>query len=310
MTVTTLSFGAGLLLLCWAGGVLVAVAGRRHAAARFAGDVVPVRQVMAAQLTGTALNRVVPAGGGLVAAHLALLRRRGHPSEVMSASVVAYAAAGLLAHAVLLIAAGSVAAFSGLLPPVTSPQLPELSWPLLIGVGVLTLLTLVGVHRRRPGGLRAGRATARAALHAVRTRPAVLARLTALQMVAQLLMSVGLFGALLATGTVVSLGGLIVVFVLSTTVMAAVPAPGGTGPVELGLLAGLAFLAVPTAAAVAAVALFRLVTHWLPVPLGVAVAGSQLRTQRRRSGATGLPNWRAHHDLPVVTSPATVGAAA
>lgn len=308
MTMT--AFGTALLLLCWAGGVLVAVTGRRHAAARFAGDVVPVKHVMAAQLTGTALNRVVPGGGGLVAAHLALLRRRGHDSEEMSASVVAYAAAGLLAHAVLLIAAGSAAAFGGLLPPVSPPHLPTVGAPLLTVVGVLTLVLLVVVHRRRPGRLVAARATAWAALHAVRTRPAVLARLTVLQMAAQLLMGVGLFGALLATGTTVSLMALVTVFVLSTTMLAAVPAPGGTGPVELGLLAGLAFLAVPTAAAVAAVALFRLVTHWLPVPLGLAVAGWQLRTQRRRSGATGLSSWRPLHDLPVVTNPATIGAAA
>lgn len=308
MTMTV--FGATLLLLCWAGGVLVAVAGRRHAAASFAGDVVPVRHVMAAQLTGTALNRVVPAGGGLVAAHVALLRRRGHDSEAMSASVVAYAAAGLLAHAVLLIVAGSAAAFGGLLPPVSPPHLPTVGGPLLIAVGVLTLVLLVVMHRRRPGWPAAARATARAALHAVRTRPAVLARLTVLQMVAQLLMGVGLFGALLATGTTVSLMALVTVFVLSTTVLAAVPAPGGTGPVELGLLAGLAFLAVPTTAAVAAVALFRLVTHWLPVPLGVAVVGWQLRTQRRRFGGTGLPSWRALHDLPAITSQATVGAVA
>jgi uncharacterized protein (TIRG00374 family) len=47
-----------------------------------------------------------------------------------------------------------------------------------------------------------------------------------------------------------------------------VPTPGGVGAVELALSAGLAAAGLPTAAAASAVLIFRLLTFWLPVPLG------------------------------------------
>jgi len=61
-----------------------------------------------------------------------------------------------------------------------------------------------------------------------------------------------------------------VVYLTGNAVGSAVPTPGGLGAVEAALLAGLTAAGLHSAAAISAVLLFRLVTFWLPVPLGWA----------------------------------------
>jgi undecaprenyl-diphosphatase len=49
---------------------------------------------------------------------------------------------------------------------------------------------------------------------------------------------------------------------------AVIPAPGGAGTVDAGLVAGLLVFQVDLPHAVAAVLIFRLVSFWLPLILG------------------------------------------
>ena len=57
-------------------------------------------------------------------------------------------------------------------------------------------------------------------------------------------------------------------YLLSSSAGAVVPTPGGIGPVEAALTGGLSIAGIPPAVAVSAAVVFRLVTFWLPVPLG------------------------------------------
>ncbi|MGW2308405.1 lysylphosphatidylglycerol synthase domain-containing protein, partial [Actinomadura luteofluorescens] len=57
----------------------------------------------------------------------------------------------------------------------------------------------------------------------------------------------------------------------------AVPTPGGVGSTEAALVAALAALGVAAGPALHAVLLFRAVTFWAPVPLGILAC----RTLRR-----------------------------
>ncbi len=59
-----------------------------------------------------------------------------------------------------------------------------------------------------------------------------------------------------------------VVYLAGAAIGAAMPTPGGLGAVEVALSTGLAAAGMASAAAVSAVLLFRLVTFWLPVPIG------------------------------------------
>lgn len=54
-------------------------------------------------------------------------------------------------------------------------------------------------------------------------------------------------------------------YLVGSTVGAAVPTPGGVGGVEAALIAVLTGAGVDSATAAAAVVVFRLVTYWLPV---------------------------------------------
>jgi uncharacterized protein (TIRG00374 family) len=60
------------------------------------------------------------------------------------------------------------------------------------------------------------------------------------------------------------------VYLTGSTLGSIIPTPGGIGAVEAALTAGLTASGVPGAVAVSAVLLFRLLTFWLPVPVGWA----------------------------------------
>ncbi|SDG02663.1 conserved hypothetical protein [Blastococcus aurantiacus] len=70
------------------------------------------------------------------------------------------------------------------------------------------------------------------------------------------------FDASLALPTVIG------VYLVSSAVGSVAPTPGGLGAVEAALLGGLTATGVPVAAALAAVLAFRVVTFWLPAPVG------------------------------------------
>jgi uncharacterized protein (TIRG00374 family) len=60
----------------------------------------------------------------------------------------------------------------------------------------------------------------------------------------------------------------IVVYLFGSTVGGAAPTPGGLGAVEAALVAGLTAAGTDPNLAVAGVLSFRLLTYWLPIPLG------------------------------------------
>ena len=59
-----------------------------------------------------------------------------------------------------------------------------------------------------------------------------------------------------------------VVYLTGSALGSAVPTPGGIGAVEAALSAGLTAAGLPGATAVSAVLLFRILTFWLPIPVG------------------------------------------
>lgn len=269
------------LLSCWAAGVLLATAGRRYAARRFAGVRLPFRHVLAAQLAGTALNRLLPAGGGLVAAHFALLRRRTTDKPHLAAALGGYAAGGALAHVMLTTAALGLLITGLVAVPTHAVTIPTLPWAWLgLAAGAVGLVIAVAL-RRRPGFISGLAVSVRAAAGLVRSQPGAVLRLSGVQTGAALFAAAGLWTALWATGTTLPLLTVLAVYLLTSTLAAALPAPGGTGPLEAGLIGALSLVGVAFVPAVAAVVLFRLVTHWLPVPLGLVAGAVALRRGSR-----------------------------
>ena len=58
------------------------------------------------------------------------------------------------------------------------------------------------------------------------------------------------------------------VYLTGSALGSIIPTPGGLGAVEAALTAGLTAAGLHSAVAVSSVLLFRLLTFWLPVPVG------------------------------------------
>ena len=71
-----------------------------------------------------------------------------------------------------------------------------------------------------------------------------------------------------AFGGEISIPAIAVVYLAGSAVGTAVPTPGGLGAVEVALAAGLSAAGLDATTAISSVVLFRLVTFWIPVPLG------------------------------------------
>ncbi len=75
--------------------------------------------------------------------------------------------------------------------------------------------------------------------------------------------------SVLAVGAHAPFFAVAVVFLTGNAIGSVVPTPGGLGAIEIALSGALATIAhVPTAFALSAVLLFRLLTFWLPIPVG------------------------------------------
>jgi uncharacterized membrane protein YbhN (UPF0104 family) len=71
-----------------------------------------------------------------------------------------------------------------------------------------------------------------------------------------------------ALGGSLMLASVAVVYLTGSAVGSIVPTPGGLGAVEAALSASLGAAGLPGATAVSTVLLFRILTFWLPVPVG------------------------------------------
>lgn len=77
------------------------------------------------------------------------------------------------------------------------------------------------------------------------------------------------FGASLwAFGYTLPFSVLAITYLASNTVGSVVPSPGGIGPVEIALTAGLVTAGVPSGVALSTAIVYRLVTFWIPIPTG------------------------------------------
>lgn len=220
------------------------------------------------QLASSFVTLVTPAAVGGVALNVRFLQRRKIPSPVAVASIAVSQVVALTLHILLLAVFGAIAG-TGSKSPINPPK-----WSYFVVAG---LLVLAGVVLAFPAGRRMVRA---------RVSPTFGQVLPRLLEVAQdprkLIEGVG--GALLISlayiaclaACVAAFGGSVpiakigVVYLTGSALGSIIPTPGGLGAVEAALTAGLTAAGVPGGVAAGAVLLFRLLTFWLPVPLGWA----------------------------------------
>jgi uncharacterized membrane protein YbhN (UPF0104 family) len=233
-----------------------------------------------AQIAAAAASRILPAGIGGLAVNTRYLTRCGveMPQAVTAVGLVKLA--GGLTHVGLfaLVAALNHQAGTDLLHRAGS--FPS---PTIIVAGSLGVVALVGVvwwvNRRRCRAAVGACAGVGKALVTLAHDPRALMTLLLSSAGTPILMGGAFTVSLIAVPggpSVFTAGGLFLAYLTGSAVGSSVPLPSGAGAAEAVLAASALAVGVAPIPALQGVLLFRLVTFWLPVPLGV-VFGRRLR---------------------------------
>ncbi len=241
--------------------------------------------VIHSQLAGNALSKIAPAGGALGGAlQYRMLVEDGAPRGRVAAAITAV---NLLTFGVVLVL--PVLAIPAFLTGGVDPGLVTAT---LIGIGVLVLLVAAAiallafdeplawlgrvVQGARNRIRRSGESSRTLSDRLISERDRLLdilgprwGRAVAGTVARWAFDFATLVAALAAVGSTPSLALILLAF-CAAQVLAQIPfTPGGLGFVEAGLTATLALAGVPAAGAVLATLAYRLVSYWLPLPIGL-----------------------------------------
>ena len=242
--------GAGLLVCCSA----LALNGSRPVA-------LSSRRAIPAVLATSAANAVTPAGVGGALVVMRIHRRSGLTAEQAAAAVALRTGVGA---AVAMAVTAVVAATVGF------EAMPSGHTGLIVGGSLAAVVGVVAVGMpatRRRTVLAITRVAA--AVWDVVRRPRCGISLVVGCAGVTLAQLITLQGAVHAVGGHIDTAHLLIALMGSAAARSAVPLPGGVGPIEAALVAGLTALGMTWEAAAGAVAVYRTAGHWLPVLAGV-----------------------------------------
>jgi uncharacterized membrane protein YbhN (UPF0104 family) len=244
------------------------------------------------QFVASAANRLTPVGAGGLAVNARYLNRRGMPVPGAVGTLAGLHVLGALADLPLFIVVlawtgggtvpASIGSAASHIPGAVS-RWPRFALP-AGAVAVVALAAAVWLLRRRrarAGGRPRFAAGALAAIVEIRRRPGDLATLLASSAGTTLLMSLAFAVSVIAVpggAPIGQTGTLLTAYLIGAAAGQALPVPAGIGSTEAALTAALLAAQVPALPAVQAVLLFRAMTFWAPVPIGVVAA----RCLRRR----------------------------
>jgi uncharacterized protein (TIRG00374 family) len=219
-----------------------------------------------AQLASSFVTLVTPAAVGGAAVNIRYLQRRKIPAAVAAASVGVSQVVAFVMHILLLVIFIALTGTNESNPI----KLPVVAYFIIAG-----LVAIAATVAALPAGRRLVRA---------RVAPTINQVLPQLLQIAQhprklaegiggtLLLSAAYIGCLAvcvkALGGSIPIASVAVIYLTGSAIGSLVPTPGGLGAIEAALSAGLTAAGMHGAAAVSAVLLYRLLTFWLPVPIG------------------------------------------
>lgn len=216
------------------------------------------------QLSSAFIGRFTPEGVGWLVLNQRYLEKAGLSRASAASAISLKVVAGVLVRVTLTLGVGALAGAS-----IFQFDLTISPYHLALPIAVLAI-GYVAVRSTGSRGTRAKASIAAAAKDSSRIFREPYRAATLLGTSAGLPIAYGL--ALVASakafGVDVSLVDLFAVYLGGTALAAASPTPGNIGAVEVTLSAGLIAIGVPSAAAVAAVLIYRLLTFWLPLVPG------------------------------------------
>jgi len=218
------------------------------------------------QVAGSFVTLVTPAAVGGAALNVRYLQRKKVPAAVAAASIGVAQVVAFVLHISLLVVFAAIAGTTAK----TSIQPPRWAYFVLAGLVAVALAVFA-----LPAGRRLLRARVSPTLGQVLPRLLEVAhqpRKMAEGIGGGLLLSASyilcLAACVAAFGRSVPIASIAVVYLTGVAIGSVLPTPGGLGGVEAALTAGLTAAGLPGAVAVSSVLLFRLLTFWLPVPVG------------------------------------------
>ena len=216
-------------------------------------------------LASSVVALVAPAGVGGAAVNLRFLNRRGVPTPISVATVALVQVVQFLATVVLLIV---LAAMTGQSTGLTLPS----DWLVLGAVGLVAVIgSALFVPRVRTWVWDKVEPTYRQVwprLVWIMSNPLRLALGAGGTLLLSLSYVLSFSASLWAFGYTLPFSVLAITYLASNTVGSVVPSPGGIGPVEIALTAGLVTAGIPSGVALSAAIVYRLVTFWAPIPVG------------------------------------------
>lgn len=210
------------------------------------------------------INRLVPAGVGAIAGNYTYLTKSKHTKAEAGAVVAANAVIGVLANLLLL---GVLVAYF----PVKSFRFKSINSHMLIVAGVILVvlvIILLSVKKLRKKLDHSFKLVLKH-LASYRVRKLKLSYGFLCQIGLTLANVLALSFSLRAVHGYLPIGSLMLAYSFAIWLGAVIPAPGGVGSVDAGLVTGLLVFKVDVVQAIAAVLIFRLISFWLPFIIGI-----------------------------------------
>jgi uncharacterized membrane protein YbhN (UPF0104 family) len=251
------------------------------------GQPLPLREAAMSQVAASVLNRVAPSGVGGAVVNARYLTRRGLPTSSALAAIGALGLLGALADVFatgLLAFVGGWVGLGGGASELQRLAATGVRWfpttrvlPVMLATLGLALLGVAVYHvasRRRRSGNAASPGAGAAWRHLLELvkQPARAATLVFASGGTTLVLALGfalVVSAVVTGGAVPSPAALMIAYLVGAAAASAVHVPAIAGPAELALTGALAASGVPAGQAIVSVLLFRGVTFWAPVPVGL-----------------------------------------
>lgn len=244
------------LLSYWGGAVTLAA---------YSPERIGVWPATEVHLASSVVDLVAPAAIGGATVNLRFLYRRGVSTPLGVATVALVQISQIVTTVLLLVI---VALGTGFAVPSTRPSRGMVLAVLAVFLAVALALCVPAVRRRVAAKVKPAIDQARPRVTWLLANPKRLA----VGMAGNLVMTLSYVGAMAASvaafGESLPLATLAITYLLSNSAGSAVPTPGGIGPVEAALTAGLTVAGVSPALALSIALVFRFVTFWVNIPIG------------------------------------------
>jgi uncharacterized membrane protein YbhN (UPF0104 family) len=237
-----------------------------------------------AQFAAGAANRMVPNGIGGAIVNLRYLLRVGLTPGAAASAVAALGVVGATTDALCVGAVTAIGPAVGLagatreLHALTAGGLhagQRNPWVLVGAVAVLATVVLLRSHGRVVAGLARGTRHATSHVRALAGRPRRVITAFAASMTTTIAMSAGFVAVVYVWGqaaTPLPAGALVAIYLVAAAAGGTTPLPPVFGVTEAVLIGGLVLAGYSSGSALLSVIIFRAVTYWLPLPVGLWAA--------------------------------------